>query len=185
MEYILKNLFSNREFRVAFFLLLASLLLFVISPQRVGQVLKDNIDFGIKILALSIVAVVISVVIHYLIPADFAEKHLKGNKVIYLVSASILGILTPGPVYAIYPIVFALKKRGIQNPILVSYITGQTIIGPARVPFEVGLFGLKFFLYRLVLSVIMGPLAGLLYIMISKRFPDKNDTNSIEETREK
>ena len=174
MENILKKLFSTREFRVALFLLIISGVLFIISPEKVRLVLQDNIGFGIKILSLSVVAVIISVIIHYLIPVDFAEKHLKGNKIIYLVSAAILGILTPGPVYAIYPIVFILKKKGIQNPILVSYITGQTIIGPARIPFEVGLFGLKFFLYRLALSVIMGPIAGLLYIMISSKFPDEN-----------
>ncbi len=162
----------SSEIRIGIFLLLVSGLLMVISFEKVGLVLRENIGISIKILALTMVAVVISVAIHYLVPQDFAEKHLSENKLRYLFYATLLGILTPGPVYAIYPVVLALKKKGIQNPIIVSYITGQTIIGPARVPFEVGLFGIKFFAYRLMLSVIMGPLAGLLYIMISRRFPD-------------
>lgn len=162
----------SSEIRIGIFLLLASGLLMVISLEKVGLVLRENIGISTKILALTMVAVVISVAIHYLVPQDFAEKHLSENKLRYLFYATLLGILTPGPVYAIYPVVLALKRKGIQNPIIVSYITGQTIIGPARVPFEVGLFGIKFFAYRLMLSVIMGPLAGLLYIMISRRFPD-------------
>jgi uncharacterized membrane protein YraQ (UPF0718 family) len=162
----------SSEIRVGIFLLVISGLLIAIFPEKVWGVLRTNIGISIKTLALTVVAVVISVAIHYLVPADFAEKHLSENKIRYLFYATILGILTPGPVYAIYPVVLALKKKGISNPILVSYITGQTIIGPARVPFEVGLFGIKFFAYRLALSVIMGPLAGFLYIIISKRFPD-------------
>lgn len=162
----------SSEMRVGILLLLASGLLMVISPEKVGLVLRENIGISMKILALTIGAVVISVAIHYLVPQDFAEKHLPENKLRYLFYATLLGILTPGPVYAIYPVVLALKRKGIQNPIIVSYITGQTIIGPARIPFEVGLFGIKFFAYRLMLSVIMGPLAGLLYSMISRRFPD-------------
>ena len=38
----------------------------------------------------------------------------------------------------------------------------QMIIGPARMPFEVGLFGLHFFAYRLALAAVIGPLAVLL-----------------------
>jgi len=118
----------------------------------------------------------ISVAIHYAVPDDFAERYLARtglrHQIRYLLIATILGIFTPGPVYAIYPIVLTLKKKGVENPILVSYITGQTIIGPARIPFEVGLFGPAFFGYRLALSVVMGMLAGLLYIWFSKLLPD-------------
>jgi len=68
--------------------------------------------------------------------------------------------------------VLVLKKKGVQYPVLVAYITGQTIIGPARIPFEVGFFVLDFFLYRIALSLVMGPLAGILYILLSKLIPD-------------
>ncbi len=161
------------EVRVGIFLLVATGVLAIISPEKVAQSLSENLGMIVKILLLSIVAVLISVAIHYLVPPDFAEAHLRGNRLRYLVYATLLGILTPGPVYAVYPVVLALKNKGVQNPILVSYITGQTIIGPARVPLEVGLFGIDFFAYRVVLAVLLGPLAGLLYILFSKWLPDK------------
>ncbi len=129
-------------------------------------------DMIIKILYLTCFAVVISTAIHFLLPSDFVKDKLKDNKFIYLFYATVFGILTPGPVYAIYPILVVMKNKGIQNPILVAYITGQTIVGPARIPFEVGLFGLEFFLYRIALSLVMGPLAGVLYILLSKAIPD-------------
>lgn len=161
------------DIRIGIFLLLATGVLAIISPEKVAQSLSENAAMIVKILLLSIVAVLISVAIDCLAPPDFAQTHLQGNKLRYLVYAALLGILTPGPVYAVYPVVLALKNKGVQNPILVSYITGQTIIGPARIPFEVGLFGIDFFAYRLVLAVVIGPLAGLLYILFSKWLPDE------------
>lgn len=168
----LKNI--DTDIKVALLLILTSFLLLFIFDKNIGKLLSENLDIIIKILYLSVFAVGISTIIHFLIPADFAGKYLKQNKLLYLFYATIFGILTPGPVYAIYPIVLVLKKKGIQNAVLVSYLTGQTIIGPARIPFEVGLFGVKFFIYRLVLSLIMGPLAGMLYILFSKILRDDN-----------
>ena len=172
MGRLLRECLKSREIRVGILLLLASFLLMVISPEKFVLALREYTDIGILILLATVVAVMISVAIHYLVPPDFAEKHLSKNKKRYLLYATLLGILTPGPVYAIYPIVFSLKNKGIQNHIIVSYITGQTIIGPARAPFEIGLLGLNFFLYRVMLAVVMGTLAGFLYILFSRRFPD-------------
>lgn len=160
------------EFKMSIFLIIISFILLIIFDKNVFELLSANLDMIIKILYLTCFAVLISTGINYLMPVDFVKNRLKGNKLIYLFYATVFGILTPGPVYAIYPIVLVLKKKGIQNPILVAYITGQTIIGPARIPFEVGLFGLDFFLYRIALSLVMGPLAGILYILLSKLIPD-------------
>ncbi len=171
---MIKNKIKNipAEFRVSIILVLLSFLLLFIFDKNVLKLLSNNLDMIIKILYLTSFAVVISTTIHFLVPSDFVKDKLKDNKLIYLFYATVFGILTPGPVYAIYPILLVMKKKGIQNPILVAYITGQTIIGPARIPFEVGLFGLEFFLYRIALALVMGPLAGVLYILLSKVIPD-------------
>lgn len=160
------------EFRVSIILVLLSFLLLFIFNKNIFELLSSNLEMIIKILYLTSLAVVISTAIHFLVPSDFVKDRLKDNKIIYLFYATVFGILTPGPVYAIYPILIVMKKKGIQNPILVAYITGQTIVGPARIPFEVGLFGLEFFLYRIALALVMGPLAGILYILLSKVIPD-------------
>lgn len=161
------------EITVGVALFAISGILFAIAPFRVITALQENIALVIKILLLALVVVGISVAIHYLIPPEFAARHLQKNKIEYLFYATFLGILTPGPVYAVYPILLTLKRKGIHNSILVSYITGQTIIGPARIPLEAGLLGTKFLLYRLFLAVILGPLAGILYSLLSRKFPDK------------
>lgn len=168
----LKNI--STEYKVSIFLIVLSFLLLFVTDKNVYQLISDNFEITFKILYLTCFAVVISTAIHFLVPADFVKDKLKDNKLIYLFYASILGILTPGPVYAIYPILLVMKQKGINNAILVSYITGQTIVGPARIPFEVGLFGIEFFIYRVLLSLVMGPLAGVLYILFSKIIPDES-----------
>jgi len=161
------------DIRIAIFLLVGSAVLTLISPEKVARSLSENVGMIVGILLLSIAAVLVSVGIHYLIAPAFVERHLQGNKLRYLVYATLLGIVTPGPVYALYPVMLALRKKGVQNPVLVSFITGQTLIGPARAPLEIGLFGVTFFAYRLALAVVIGPLAGLLYILLSKWLPDR------------
>jgi|GEM_PF-1819895 len=168
----------GREIKVGIGLIVLSIVLFCLSPSRVLDAFSQNIGLIVRILMLTLVAVIISILISFLFPEDFAEKHLKGGKLKYLFIASILGILTPGPVYAMYPIVCALKKKGVENALLVSYITGQTLIGPARIPLEVGLLGLKFFLFRLCLALVMGPLSGALYIFLARIIPDAEKTGS-------
>lgn len=161
------------DIKMAFLLIGISVVLMLIFNINFMQLILDNSEIIIKILYLTAIAMGISTAIHFVIPEDFAEKHLRNNKLSHLFYATLLGVLTPGPVYAIYPIVIVLKKKGIKNPILVAFLTGQTIIGPARAPFEIGFFGLKFYLYRILLALIMGPIAALLFIFLSQFWPDK------------
>ena len=164
------------DIKIAFLLIGLSIILMLSYHVNFFELISSNMEVIIKIIYLTGFAIVISTVIHFLIPEDLAEKHLKNNKLIYLFYASLLGILTPGPIYAIYPIVLELRRKGVGNAILVAYLTGQTIIGPARAPFEIGFFGLKFYLYRILLALMMGPMAGILFIAFSRFWPDKQIT---------
>jgi len=147
--------------------LLVSTVLVCISPAAVFAKLRDNMGVNLQVLLYTVLAVIISTAVHLFVPEDFAQKHLTKNRFRYLLYATVLGVMTPGPVYAMYPIVFSLKKKGIQDHILVSYITGQTMIGPARISLEIGLLGFNFFIWRVIISLFMGTLAGSLYYLIS------------------
>jgi uncharacterized membrane protein YraQ (UPF0718 family) len=157
------------QVRMGIIVLLASAVLVCIRPAGVIAKLKANMGVNLQVLLYTVLAVVISTAVHFLVPEDFAQKHLKENKSRYLLYATVLGIMTPGPVYAMYPIVFSLKSKGIQDHILVSYITGQTMIGPARISLEIGLLGFNFFIWRVALSLFMGTFAGFLFYLISGR----------------
>lgn len=164
-----------REMKIGIGIYVLAAILFCFSPQSVIEIFSGNIDLIVKILIFTAVAVAISVAISYLLPLSFVRKYLSESSLSNLIIAGTLGVATPGPIYAIYPIVLTLKSKGVSNPVLVAFITGQTILGPARIPFEMGLFGLDFMLYRLVTALVMAPLAGLLYIWFSKWLPDPDE----------
>ena len=149
--------------------LLVSAVLVCIKPAAVFTKLHENMGVNLQVLLYTVLAVLISTAVHLFVPDDFAQKHLTKNRFRYLLYATLFGVMTPGPVYAMYPIVFSLKKKGIQNHILVSYITGQTMIGPARISLEIGLLGFNFFIWRVFLSLFIGTLAGFLYFLISRK----------------
>jgi len=77
----------SSEVRVGILLLLASGLLIAISPEKVALTLRENIGTSIQIMLLTIIAVMISVAIHYWVPPDFAERHLSKNKLRHLAYA--------------------------------------------------------------------------------------------------
>ena len=161
-----------RETKIGIVIYVLAAILFCFSPQPVLKIFSDNMALIWKILIFTAVAVAISVAINYLLPMSFVRKYLSQSSLSNLIIAGWLGVATPGPVYAIYPIVLTFKSKGVSNAVLVAFITGQTILGPARIPFEMGLFGVNFMLYRLATALVMAPLAGLLYIWLSRWLPD-------------
>jgi len=168
-----------REMKIGIGIYVLAAVLFCFSSQSVSEIFLGNLELIWKILVFTAVAVAISVAISYLLPMSFVRKYLSQSNLSNLIIAGFLGVATPGPIYAIYPIVLTLKSKGVSNPVLVAFITGQTILGPARIPFEMGLFGLNFMLYRLATAIVMAPLAGLLYIWLSKWLPDPEEKTAL------
>ena len=162
----------KREFVIGILLLLVSGILFALSPEKVSAAFRENTALILRVALIAVVAVVISTAVHLWVPRDFVQRILSRRSGLLLFLAPALGILTPGPVYAIYPVILVLKKKGVRTHVLVAYLTGQALIGPARIPFELGLLGGRFLLFRVVLSFFLGVLAGLLYAGLSKILAD-------------
>jgi len=80
-----------------------------------------------------------------------------------------IGIITPGPIYSIFPLVYVLKRKGVGSHYLIAFMTGQTLMGPLRIPLELHYLGLNFFIFRLISSVILGIFAGLCAYPFSAR----------------
>ena len=172
--------FLKREFAIGLLLLLVSGILFALSPEKVSAEFRQHAALILRIALTAVVAVAISTAVHLFVPRDFIQRSLSRRSGLLLFLAPLLGILTPGPVYAIYPIILVLKKKGVRMHVLVAYLTGQALIGPARIPFELGLLGGRFLLFRILISVFLGVLAGLLYAGLSKILTDAYPLNEPE-----
>ena len=139
-------------------------------PDRVGSAIDFSVDNLIETIPIFIVASLLAGWVDAWVDKDIVTRFFhERNLLRSLVVISILGILTPGPIYSIFPIVWVLRKKGIGSHYLIAYMTGQTLMGPMRVPLELHYLGVTFFLFRVISSVLMGVFAGLCAYPIRKR----------------
>jgi len=131
-------------------------------PTRLGDAIDFSVVNLIETIPIFIVASLLAGWVDAWVDKDivtrlFSEKNL----ITSLLMISLLGILTPGPIYSIFPIVWVLRKKGIRSHFLIAFMTGQTLMGPMRIPLELYYLGVPFFLFRVVSSVLLGVFAGL------------------------
>jgi uncharacterized membrane protein YraQ (UPF0718 family) len=82
--------------------------------------------------------------------------------------ASIVGGFIPGGPILSFPLVVVLYKAGAGLPQLIAFLTAWSVFAFHRVLiYEVNLMGWRFSAVRLISSIILPPLAGLLAMALS------------------
>ena len=76
--------------------------------------------------------------------------------------AWLAGILTPGGSVMGLPLVATLFKAGVGIGVLVTYMTALATLSVLRFPLEVGFVGWRLATLRVVVSLFLPPIAGLL-----------------------
>ncbi|MEA2096344.1 MAG: hypothetical protein U9P73_06605 [Candidatus Cloacimonadota bacterium] len=80
--------------------------------------------------------------------------------------AELLGFISPGPRYIIYPILIKLQEFGINVGVIVALISGHVLIEPSTFFVEAGFFGLRFPIKRFAVSLIVTYMAGVITVFI-------------------
>ncbi|MDR7869331.1 MAG: permease [Tissierellaceae bacterium] len=145
--------------------IVAIILIFINSKKTGKQVegLKSGMKQMLNTLPLILGAFILAGMIEVLIPAEFVQRWLSkeaGFKGIILGTFGGM-ILAMGP-YASFPIIASIMASGAGLGTIVSIITGWTLLGLSKAPFETAFFGVKFFAYKLVFSIPFCFIAGLL-----------------------
>jgi uncharacterized membrane protein YraQ (UPF0718 family) len=82
--------------------------------------------------------------------------------------ASVLGAFLPGGPMVAFPLAIALARAGAAQPVLVALITAWALMAVNRtLLFEVPLMGPGFTLKRLLASVLLAPMAGVIASLIA------------------
>jgi len=134
----------------------------------IGEILYSTIINFLKILPVLIIAIVASQVIKVYLHEKKIKKSFKENEK-NIAKASAIGIASPGPLIAYLPLLDKLKKKGLPISILVAFITGQTLIGPARLFLETAYFGFEFFFWHLVLSFFIAISIATAFMFLEKK----------------
>jgi uncharacterized membrane protein YraQ (UPF0718 family) len=82
--------------------------------------------------------------------------------------ASLLGIVLPGGPMVAFPLAIALARAGAAQPVLVALITAWALMAVNRtLLFEVPLMGTRFTLKRILASVLLAPMAGVMAMLFA------------------
>lgn len=116
-----------------------------------------------RILPVLLIAFLITGFIDVLLPPGLVEAWLSdasGWRGIGI--AWLAGILTPGGSIIGMPLAAGLFQAGVGISVLVTYLTSMALLSVLRVPIELGFLGPRLTALRVLASLFLPPVAGLL-----------------------
>jgi uncharacterized membrane protein YraQ (UPF0718 family) len=101
-------------------------------------------------------------VLHELVPTAFVEKHLGRDNVASVIKATLFGVPLPVCSCGVIPLATAIKKSGASNGATLSFLISTPITGVDSILATFGMFGWAFTLYRVLTSMVIATVAGIL-----------------------
>jgi uncharacterized membrane protein YraQ (UPF0718 family) len=171
MKAILKKYKFDFPIIIVFILFVGSSFYFNYNPGK--QIFKDNFWMFFKemLIILPMMFILIGL-IDVWIPKERIQKHigdasgLKGMLFVML-----LAFIQAGPLYAAFPVAYLLWKKGCSPVNIFIYISAFTTVKIPMLTFEIGFLGLKFSLLRILITI---PVFILIGIIMGKYFK-RND----------
>ena len=108
-------------------------------------------------------------ILHELVPDTIVKNHLGQNSVFSVIKAAIFGIPLPVCSCGVIPLAAGLKKSGASNGSVLSFLISTPITGVDSILATYGMFGWAFTIYRVVTSVIISIIAGIVANFYTKK----------------
>lgn len=125
-----------------------------------------------------LIGVIITGVFRLLLPDAFIKKHLGQHNFMSNIKAVALGIPLPMCSCSVIPFISALRKSGASKSATQTFLVATPITGADSILATYGVFGRVFTLFRLVSSVIIALVVGLLTLLFVKEDKDKPDVET-------
>lgn len=111
--------------------------------------------------------------LHELIPSTTVEKHLGNDNIVSVIKSTLFGVPLPVCSCGVIPLATAIKKSGASKGATLSFLISTPITGVDSILATFGMFGWAFTIYRVITSVIIAMIAGILTnLMENKRAPE-------------
>ena len=127
--------------------------------------LEEDLYLFLKILPIIGGGILLVGSMHLLLPSKYIGKWLgKDSGIKGIIIATIVGGITPGGPMVSFPLLISLRSKGADIGSLVSYITAWTTISFTRtIAWEIPLMGIEFTIIRLISSLALPIIAGILF----------------------
>ena len=154
-----------------------ALALGVLAYMRPGRLhiegLKTAGKQAVTMLPRIVVALLISGFFSVLVPTELVSSWLgKTSGLKGIVIGSLVGGFTPGGPVTSFPIVVVLFKTGAGIPPLIAFLTAWSVFAFHRIiAYEIPMIGARFAALRLLCSIVLPPLAGILAAIVQASLP--------------
>jgi len=100
--------------------------------------------------------------LHELVPDSIVKNHLGKNSIMSVIKATIFGVPLPVCSCGVIPLATSIKKSGASNGSTLSFLISTPITGVDSILATYGMFGWVFTIYRVITSMVISIIAGIL-----------------------
>ena len=137
-------------------------LVYLFSPSKAGEMNHVVVTTLSKILTIMLgVILLIGLLQVWLTPKQISKLIGHESGVKGMLIASIFPIVLGGSMITIFPLLVALRDKGVPNRIIITFIVAWAGKAPL-IPLEIEFLGIKFAILRIVLIIPLALLLGLL-----------------------
>jgi len=115
-------------------------------------------------------------ILHELVPESLVTKHLGKESISSVIKSTIFGIPLPVCSCGVIPLATSIKKSGASKGATLSFLISTPITGVDSILATYGMFGWIFTLYRVVTSMIIAMIAGILTNIFDKEEVEEKRT---------
>ena len=108
-------------------------------------------------------------ILHELVPQSLVTKHLGNGNISSVIKATLFGIPLPVCSCGVIPLAASIKKNGASKGATLSFLISTPITGVDSIMATYGIFGFIFTLYRIISSMIIAIVAGLVINVFDKK----------------
>ncbi len=112
-------------------------------------------------------------ILKQIVPADFVRKNLGANRLSAIFKSALLGIPIPLCSCSVLPFATALKKDGASKSAVQTFLISTPITGVDSIFATYGAFGWIFTIFRVVSSIIISLIAGILTLIFDNKDDNK------------
>ncbi len=107
-------------------------------------------------------------ILHELVPDTIVTKHLGKENIASVVKSTVFGIPLPVCSCGVIPLATSIKKSGASKGATLSFLISTPITGVDSILATYGIFGWAFTLYRVLTSMVIATVAGVLTNLFDK-----------------
>ena len=107
-------------------------------------------------------------ILHEFVPDTIVTKHLGKDNIFSVIKATLFGVPLPVCSCGVIPLATSIKKSGASKGSTLSFLISTPITGVDSILATYGIFGWIFTIYRVITSMIIAMVAGILTNLFDK-----------------